>query len=120
MKKLIIPFVALFVVAVALVSWRSQTAKDPAVHINDFGCAVFDGNGVLTFVPASGNAVITSSGNSKITCKASDLPNSTGQAVKWNFDNTGLPCGTFSGLTDDWQNIVSASGQVTLQCRLHP
>ena len=121
MKKLIIPFVALFVVAVALVSWRSQsTAKDPAIHINDAGCALRDGDG--GFVLADSDAtVITSSGNGKLTCKVSDVANSTGSAVKWNYDNTGLLCNIIgAGATDDWQEIVSASGQATLQCRVHP
>jgi len=120
MKKLVIPFVALFFVAVALVSWRSQsTAKSPAIHINDAGCGLYDGDGNFTLA-SSDQTIITSSGNGKLTCKASDLANSTGQAVKYDFESTGQFCGTALGITDDWQEVVSASGQATLQCRYHP
>ena len=116
MKKLIVPFIVLFAVGVALVSWRSQsTAKDPAVVINDGFCLLFDGDGALVLAEGS-HAVITSNGNGKLTCKAKNVANSTGQAVIYNAENTGLPCGTSLGLTDDWHNTVSASGNSSLQC----
>jgi hypothetical protein len=121
MKKLIIPFVALFVVAVTLISWRSHTAaKAAAVHISDAGCGLLDGDGFFA-VAASDATVITSSGNGKLTCKASGLANSTGKAVKYDNASTGALCNVVgAGATDDWQEIVSASGQATLQCRVHP
>src|SRR4030095_2689943 len=121
MKKFIIPVVALLLVAFVLVSWRSQsTAKEAAVHINDAGCGMYDGDG--GFVLASSDAtVLTSSGNGKLTCKVSNVANSTGKAVKDENESTGGLCFILgAGATDDWQEIVSASGQATLQCRVHP
>ena len=121
MKKVIVPFVALLVVAIALISWKSHSAAkfaDGAVHIGPVGCTVLDGNGAVAFT--DGSTLITPSDNAKFTCKASGVPNSTGKAVKYDNSNTGFLCFiTGYGYTNDWKETVSASGQVTLQCFAH-
>jgi len=114
MKKVLIPFVALFACAIALISWKNHnTAKDPAIVINDFGCGLMDGDGNFAFADAS-HAVVTSSGNSTLKCSAT-VANSQGKAVNYND----FLCGTPLGLTTDSHETVSASGQATLTCKVH-
>lgn len=88
----------------------------PAIVIKDAGCGMLDGDGGFVFTNAT-QAVITSSGQGKISCKVQGVANSTGRAVIWNFENTGLLCGTLSDITAKWQNVVSASGNATLTCQ---
>lgn len=120
MKKLLIPFIVLFITAVSLVSWKSQKiTAGGGVSIYPEGCQVIDGSGNIINV-GPGESKVTPSGNGKITCKAT-VSNTTGSAVKWDNANTGYLCFVAgAGLTDSWQNIVSASGQATLQCHFKP
>jgi hypothetical protein len=121
MKKLSFLFVGLLAVIIILVSWNNRhTAKafNGAVHISDVDCIVLDGN----FVPilTSGDILITPSDNKKGTCKAKGIANPTGKAIKYNFENTGIPCTLPSGeTTEDWQEIISADGNMSLQCKFH-
>jgi len=118
MKKFIIPFVALFVVAVSLISWRSTSSLKAGGGVSIYPeiCAVFDGDGAIVTLDLS-NSTVTPSGNGHIKCQASGLANSTGKAAKFNYENTGIECFIAGvGYTQDWQNTVSASGNSTLQC----
>lgn len=118
MKKVSILFTALVSCSLFLVSWTTASNKEAAVRIDEFGCTVLNGDGGFDFV--SGSVVITSSGNTNFKCKGTGLTNSTGAAVIWNYANSGgLLCNTQSGATEDWQSVVSASGNVTLQCKIH-
>src|SRR5215470_4749251 len=99
---------------------------DPAVVIKpDGGCALFDGNRAFAFTT---NTQITATqspnGNSTFKCQANVTPSSSGQAVQWNQGNTGALCGIDNPfgfqVTDDWHETVSASGQATLICQVHP
>ena len=105
-------------VALTPVPVPADDTPGPAVVIMDFGCGVLDGNG-NGFSATASQAVITGNArnNGKLTCKVKGVPNPTGRAVIFNFANTGFLCGTLSDVTADWQNVVSASGNVTLQCR---
>ena len=109
-------------VAVVVVSARSSAKADSpnsAIVIRDTGCGMLDGNGAFVFTPED-QAVITHSGNSKITCTAQVTPSSTAQgAVHWNFDNTGFLCGTTAAVTQHWQEVVTPSGQATLSCQFN-
>ena len=119
MRKVSIVFTALIAVAILLVSWNKAQKVFAAIHINDFGCGLFDGDG--GFVAASSSqTVITSSGNENLKCQVKDVANSTGKAVRYDFASTGLLCGTFTGVTDQWHETVSASGNATLQCKTRP
>lgn len=93
-----------------------------AVVVDPAGfCGLFDGDGGL-FVTEDTRVVGSHSanGNSKLTCKANDVPNSTGAAVTWDFATTGAYCVIPSPhgalITDQWHITVSASGVATLQC----
>ena len=114
MKKLLIPFVALFVIAISLTSWRSNSAKEAATVINDFGCQLYDGDGNLVLADAS-QVVITSSGNTNFKCSASGVANSTGKAVVYKD----FLCFAYTDFTSDTHETVSANGNATLQCKIH-
>ena len=111
MKKLVL--VAIFAASAAF-------ANNGAVHMDNFGCGVLDGNGNGYYTTDS-KVVITHSrnGNTVLKCFAKNVPNSTGRAVKWNHANTGYSCGTQSGSTTDWHETVSARGRAVLTCIIH-
>jgi hypothetical protein len=118
MKKTMIG--GLCALAFALLLFAPMVAwGDPAVVIKDFGCGVIDGDGGFAFATGS-ITVITSNGTSILKCSAKRVANSTGSAVQWNFEDTGFLCGTPAGITADWEEIVSASGNATLTCKVHP
>ena len=120
MKKMIFSFVAVLAMTIALVSWKSSKVTSAAVVISDFRCGLIDGDGHEAIVDAS-HSVVTSSGNSIFKCSGR-VPNSSHRTVKWNADNDPFPgsgdCLTLAGATSDWQEVVSASGQATVTCKL--
>jgi hypothetical protein len=118
MKKTLIG--GLFVVTFALLLFAPMVWADPAIVIKDFFCGLLDGNGNV-FVTTTGTIdVITINGVENLRCRASGVPNGTGSAVHWDFDNTGFLCGVLSGgLTEEWKEDVSAAGNATLICKLH-
>ncbi|MCH8166515.1 MAG: hypothetical protein IIC03_01080 [Proteobacteria bacterium] len=138
---------AIAIAAAAVLSSGSANAfhvfpDTAAVFIDtdlDPGCGVFDGEGHPKFLVAGGmpgdavlQAVITPSGNVKLTCNgdirlAVEHPNfpefpgpgvpAPGRAVMFSGDDFDeLLCGTAFGHTDDWQNVVTRSGRVSLTC----
>jgi hypothetical protein len=97
---------------------RAQSAN-AAIHIDNVGCGMLDGNGGIVAAD-SDSAIVTSSGNSNLRCDATVDPSSGGHAVHFDSSNTGgAECGTPDGLTLDWHETVSASGQATLSCHFH-
>ncbi len=110
--------VAVVIAAIAMTSPTAQAGtkalRAPATVIKDFDCGVIDGDGGFFLTDAS-LTVITSSGNSILKCSAKGVPNSTGQAVQYDD----FECGTFIGTTFDSHETVSASGNVTLTCKVH-
>ena len=119
MKKVSILLTAVAAVSFLLISWSaSKTTDNRAIHIDLATCGILNGDG--GFALASGNVVITSSGNANLKCSTTGVANSTGSAVNWNNANTGLLCGTTAGATDQWHETVSASGNATLQCKGRP
>jgi hypothetical protein len=106
----------------------AQAEVSAEVSIDEISCSVFDGNGDIKEInnPAIGGdamvqAVLTPSGNSKISCSGSlplDAAPALGRAVVWDFESTGIMCSTTYGLTTDWHNVVTKSGRVTLTCHV--
>ena len=89
--------------------------------IKDFTCFLADGNGDFTTTEGSIEINTNSETGVKILkCKASGLPNDTGEPVKYDFDSTGLTCTVFGETTFDWREIVSASGEAMLTCKIGP
>jgi hypothetical protein len=81
---------------------------------SDFTCGMFDGDGGFVVVFNATHSVITSSGHTTLICHASDVPNSTGHAVRYDD----FPCGTFLGGTTDSHETVSNGGAAVLRCRI--
>jgi hypothetical protein len=109
--------VAAVAVAVAAGGGVAKADNNAAVHIGPNGCGLLDGNGGIALV--TGTQVITNGGQNIEKCSGS-VPNDTGKAVNYDTNNNpisvGLLCGTSSGLTADWHETVSASGNATLTC----
>ena len=123
MRKILIAatLVAAIVVFLAI-SGGGQVAKadnNGASVFKDFGCGLFDGDGGFAFTTVGTHSVEITNGNRITVCKASDVPNSTGKAVHWDFDNKGVLCGVAGGATSQWDETVSASGEATLRCHLN-
>lgn len=124
MLKQFSKFATISALAAAVAVFGSGAAfadsTNSAVVIKDTGCSLLDGDGNPTFTTDS-QIVSTNSNNSKITCKAKVTPSSTAKgAVHWNYANTGLLCNTTFGVTQDWEEVVTPSGQATLQCHINP
>lgn len=116
MRKHLILFAA--VIALAVVTSTAPANSQGAIVIKDGGCSLLDGDG--GFVAAdSSQSVVTPSGNGVLICKVKGVANSTGRAVRHDFASTGISCGTSAGVTQDWHETVSASGNATLVCPVH-
>ena len=116
---------------VLTVGFTTAARAEGALVINPAaGCTVGVLNGGEIVWTSSDDAriVITqsSNGNAKYVCKITDVPNDTGSALhydyQWILDNLGVdfPCvyveGSFVGISRDWRQIVSASGEAKLVC----
>lgn len=100
----------------------SAALAAPALVINDEGCALFDGNNQLVFTTDTHRvATQSANGNTVMRCNADVARPNAGQAVRYDFNSTGLLCGLMTAtgfeVTDDWDAVVSASGQARLTCR---
>ena len=122
--------------AVYLLSVGSVIA-DSALVIGIDGCSLLDGNGDIAFQAGSGVTVSAQSANGNVmhTCSA-DVPlfideNGKKRTKIWSVENTeGFRCDSpyddipgcvcsIDGtdiLTDDWHQVVSASGKSKLVC----
>ncbi len=97
-------------------------ANAAALVISDQGCSVLDGNNMIVSA-GSDHSVLTGNarGNAKLTCKVKGVAPGPARffGSARNNANSKLPCLILgAGSTYDWSNIVSASGNVTLQCKL--
>jgi hypothetical protein len=99
----------------------STAFAEPAIILTDFGCGMIDGDGgdVFTTDTKVVSSLNNDGSNINLKCHASDIANSTGTAVKWNYENTGSLCGTQYGSTEDWRIVVDTEGNATMTCKLH-
>ena len=90
------------------------------------GCKIIDRLGhleTLDFPDVEHEEItLSESGNVEATCK---VDFAKGQEEKFNNQNTGFSCDLtgssgFITSTTDWQEVISANGQTTLQCHFHP
>jgi hypothetical protein len=101
-----------------LMAGALQTAADPgggATVIQDFGCQIIppDWGGPITLYTTDTQAVITPSGNTKLTCHF-DIPSGL-EPKKANVEKD-FRCGTFLGTTTDSQAVATPGGNVKLTC----
>jgi hypothetical protein len=117
-----------FALAVVLVMGAlmlsARTAKAQAVVVRDGLCGVLAGDcaTVEIIVDNGATAVVTTSGNGLTSCQATlpaGAPLPPKGAAKCDFASTGLSCGTSAGVTNDWRETVTPSGQVSLTCHLN-
>ena len=98
----------------------ADTAPAEIFIFADGECGMLDEFGA-GFVMGEGVQISANSANGNVTliCSAeADRPES-GRSVIWNYDNTGGSlCGTLDGATDDWHQVISASGKAKLTCHL--
>jgi hypothetical protein len=129
MRRLIVAVVSVFAFSGLGIS---VAHAEPAIVINPFEgiCGIITADGgveLFDFDDHVSQITTTESANGNVTfkCKVLDIPNSTGHAVVWNYDNTGFLCQVpetecgngVDGLTADWHETVSNSGVVKLTCR---
>ena len=108
-----------------VVALRAICNASRAVVNRETGCTVLDGDG--NEVTGDKSLVVQTNNdnncNVTFTCKASGVPNTTGGTVKWNFNNTDLPCDTTVEDTEIWQETLTYSsktrtGNASLICHV--
>ena len=114
----------LLALVLALPAISRAESEQAAVVINGGGCTVRDSSGA-DVLATDVHKTITNNKNGNVTlrCQAKDVPNDTGKAVLWDFNNTGgRKCGIdVNGsfvMTDDWQETLSADGRATIVCHI--
>ena len=98
---------------------------DPAVviHPGTGTCGVLDAN--LNFVLTTDAQIVSTqsqNANIMVRCQAKGVPNETGTAVVFNYDNTSLLCVMVDPIlgartTQDWQQTLTPSGVATAVCK---
>lgn len=86
------------------------------VFIDEGGCGLLNDDGIPVAGEGHEVSANSSNGNVKLTCSINLEPTSTGRSVIYNYDTTGILCGTSGGSTDDWHEVISRSGQAKLTC----
>jgi hypothetical protein len=117
MKKLWLLAIGVF--SFAVMSPTPSRANGAVVIRDDSTCFVYNGDGAVVKTTCKKHRVISPNGTVNDTAKADVAPASAGGAAKFDFENTGDVCTTPAGLTTDWQEIVSASGEMSLTCKVH-
>lgn len=90
-------------------------SANAAVVIKSGDCTLYDGTGTL--VDGQKFHQVINKKGTVVRCSAKGLTNTTGEAVHFNFANTGAECVTSLGNTTRWHETVSASGNARITCR---
>jgi hypothetical protein len=106
--------VALLFVAMSLGSRPAEAQEEGAFVIKEFACQAFVPPDLFLITNEKTQAVVTPSGNTKLTCHFD------GPAVEETTVQKGFLCETFLGTTTESQFVYTKSGQGTLQCRINP
>ena len=124
-KKFTVVLVSILAVTMTVGVFTSQPAQARAtVFITLANCGMFDASG--NNVSVLDIEIITQSSNNNITwiCQA-EFDNPTGKPIKYDaFNVPGIPpeylpimCEDgLGGFTEDWKEVISASGQATTTC----
>jgi hypothetical protein len=115
MKKLWVS-ISLAVAAPLVLGLASSSASAEGAKVLDVSkCTILDGYGELYPTTDKNQAVYNKNGD-VLRCSAKNIP-TPGQVARFNQENTGYKCCTGRHLTDDWHEVVSASGNATLICK---
>jgi len=120
MKSVLASFAILLAVGAITLVAPSLANAEAAVVVTDAGCGMLDGDG--NFVASESSLSVTTNSancNGTLTCKAKGVTNTAGTTVKFNFASTDLLCSTPAGLTEQWQEVVTKSGQASLVCHVN-
>lgn len=85
-----------------------------AFVIKEFGCGGYGYQGPQVVTYEKTHAVVTSSGNTKLTCHFEDGPE-----VSETVNDKGFLCGTYLGVTYDSHFVYTKGGRGTLTCYVH-
>jgi hypothetical protein len=118
-------FVSMLLIGLAFVAFGTVVAHAQAVVIKDFSCNVFAGD-CSTFVVSTENIFVQTSqqgGNCVASChltlpEGAPLPPGN-KPAQCDFENTGQLCNTPCGVSDDWQEVITPSGEVSAVCHFH-
>jgi hypothetical protein len=86
----------------------------------DFGCVLLaadSGLGVDLVTSDMSHNVNTPDGTTCLVCHF-DIPE--GEEPAKAMKNSGFPCGTLGGVTDDSRSVVTPGGKATLRCQIQP
>lgn len=111
-------FAAAMLALVILVPTIAANNAALVIHSTDGSCGMLDGNGNV-YTTTLSMVVITYSENENVSyrCEAKGLPNDSGIAVQFDYENSQRNCILEGvGSTQNWTNTVSASGNGTLSC----
>jgi len=108
--------------------FSSAVSAEPALLIGIDGCVLLDGNG--NAVVGTGVTIDSRSANDALThiCSTDVAPPASGHAAIFNVDSWApyrVLCGIDDGeggdlaQTEDWHEVVSASGKAKLVCQFH-
>lgn len=99
-------------------------AEGPALVIRDTGCGAMATDGSI-IMPLDFQAVVTTTGIGKnvvLTCRGqqpASIP-APEQTVSFDYASTGRLCDTPFGVSENWVEVITPSGQVTFSCRVNP
>ena len=116
MKKLVATLAATCVVAASVVGVAFANADAGRVVDSGFACNVFDGNGNLFTTTNSVLTVYSNQQGSKAVLRCEGDGAAAPFLQHYNFNRTGLLCGTQFGSTDHWDNKVGRNGNSQLTC----
>jgi hypothetical protein len=103
-------------------SFDALTTQAAVIIRNEGSCALMDGDGEFVSADRWVTVATQSTGqNTTEICKVKNVANSTGRAVRYTGEDTGISCRAFRPpdmfvVTTAWTETVSASGNATLRC----
>ena len=116
MKKLVLTLAAVCAVAATVVGTGLANPEAGRVVDEGFACGVLDGNGNVFITTDSVLTVYANQQGAKavLQCEGTGAP--AAFLKHYNYERTGLVCGTAFGGTTWWDNKVGRAGHAQLTC----
>jgi len=112
--KTLLSVCAIYILTSGLVLAQTETA--PAFVNPDGTCGLFDENQEIVVGSSLSISANSANGNVTLICTYIFEQVDLTRTKIWDFENTGVKCGTIGGSTDDWHEIISPSGVAKLTC----